>query len=29
MKRLNHLFGYDAALQIPHVFPLETLIKPF
>lgn len=25
---VNHLFGYEATLQIPQVFPLATLIYP-
>ena len=25
----NHLFGYEAALQTPQVFPLASLICPF
>lgn len=24
----NHLFGYEAALQIPQVFPLASLMNP-
>ena len=24
----DHLFGYEAILQIPHVFPLANLIIP-
>lgn len=24
----NHLFGYEAALQIPQVFPLASLTNP-
>jgi hypothetical protein len=25
----NHLFGYEAMLQTPQVFPLASLMKPF